>query len=91
MAETTLSVDRPVDRGSNKRAVAGSRSTARSTGHKQRAAALQSADRPVDRKTCTHARTKLPEARSTGSVDRTVDWLRPKTEFEKEFRGDLEI
>ena len=63
MAETTLSVDR----GSNKRAVAGSRST----GHKQRATALQSADRPVDRKTCTHARTKLPEARSTGSVDRS--------------------
>ena len=31
MAETTISVDRPVDRGSNKRAVAGSRSTARST------------------------------------------------------------
>ena len=58
MAETTLSVDRPVDRGSNKRAVAGSRSTARSIGHKQRATALQSVDRPVDRKTCTHARTQ---------------------------------
>ena len=68
MAEMTLSVDQPVDPGSNKRVVAGSRSTARSTGHKQRATALQSAsrpvdrrapvDRPVDRETCTHARTK---------------------------------
>ena len=32
MAETALSVDRPVDRSSKKRAVAGSRLTARSTG-----------------------------------------------------------
>ena len=50
MAETTLSVDRSVDRGSNKIAVIGYWSTARSTGQKQRATALQSASRPVDRR-----------------------------------------
>jgi len=72
MAETTLSVDRSVDRGSNKRVVEGYRSTARSTGHKQRATALQSASRPVDRRapvdreTCTHARTQCQKSGRPG-------------------------
>ena len=77
MAKTTLSVDRSVNQGSNKIAVAGFRSTARSTGHKQRATPLQSAsrpvdrrasvDRPVDRETCTRIRTKTARI--------SVDWV----------------
>ena len=81
MAETTLSVDRPVDRGSNKRAVAGSRSTARSTEtnreqhHFSRPAAWSTEGlRSTARLTGKHAHgyaEKLPEDQSTGSVDRS--------------------
>ena len=67
MAETALSVDR----GSNKRAVAGSRSTARSTETNRE---QHHFSRPAARSTGKHAHgyaPKLPEDQSTGSVDRS--------------------
>ena len=73
--EAALSVDRSVDRSSKERAVAvWSTENNREWDFTVRQVSVdRSVGRqgPIDRETCTHARTHLPETRSTRSVDRT--------------------